>query len=96
MSQYSFIILLSEINNFHSNLQVNGAWSLPNVVCDFYIAMDVICSTSSIFNLVAISIDRWVHKNTLSVNVANVVSCQDGKIDKSKERELFFKFSMHF
>lgn len=42
-------------------LQVNGAWALPDVVCDFYIAMDVICSTSSIFNLVAISIDRWVH-----------------------------------
>lgn len=41
------------------SLQVNaGAWLLPNVVCDFYIAMDVICSTSSIFNLVAISIDR--------------------------------------
>ncbi|CRK99667.1 CLUMA_CG012980, isoform B [Clunio marinus] len=39
---------------------VNGAWSLPNVVCDFYIAMDVICSTSSIFNLVAISIDRYI------------------------------------
>lgn len=46
--------------SFFSPLQVNGAWSLPNVVCDFYIAMDVICSTSSIFNLVAISIDRWV------------------------------------
>ncbi|KRF98842.1 uncharacterized protein Dwil_GK16340, isoform B [Drosophila willistoni] len=39
---------------------VNGAWALPNVVCDFYIAMDVICSTSSIFNLVAISIDRYI------------------------------------
>uniref|UniRef100_A0A182QX70 G-protein coupled receptors family 1 profile domain-containing protein n=1 Tax=Anopheles farauti TaxID=69004 RepID=A0A182QX70_9DIPT len=37
---------------------VNGAWTLPNFACDFYIAMDVICSTSSIFNLVAISIDR--------------------------------------
>lgn len=47
-----------------STLQVNGAWSLPNVVCDFYIAMDVICSTSSIFNLVAISIDRWVSGRT--------------------------------
>lgn len=42
--------------------QVNGAWTLPNVVCDFYIAMDVICSTSSIFNLVAISIDRYVQR----------------------------------
>ena len=40
--------------------QVNGTWGLPNFVCDFYIAMDVTCSTSSIFNLVAISIDRWV------------------------------------
>lgn len=38
--------------------QVNGDWGLPPVVCDFYIAMDVMCSTSSIFNLVAISIDR--------------------------------------
>uniref|UniRef100_A0A6P4EQI3 Dopamine D2-like receptor n=1 Tax=Drosophila rhopaloa TaxID=1041015 RepID=A0A6P4EQI3_DRORH len=40
--------------------QVNGVWALPDVVCDFYIAMDVICSTSSIFNLVAISIDRYI------------------------------------
>ncbi|KAB0798990.1 hypothetical protein PPYR_06870, partial [Photinus pyralis] len=39
---------------------VNGAWSLPSFVCDFYIAMDVTCSTSSIFNLVAISIDRYI------------------------------------
>ncbi|XP_044747684.1 dopamine D2-like receptor isoform X2 [Coccinella septempunctata] len=38
----------------------NGTWSLPAVVCDFYIAMDVTCSTSSIFNLVAISIDRYI------------------------------------
>lgn len=40
--------------------QVNGDWGLPPVVCDFYIAMDVMCSTSSIFNLVAISIDRSI------------------------------------
>ncbi|XP_060854847.1 dopamine D2-like receptor [Rhopalosiphum padi] len=39
---------------------VNGKWGLPPFVCDFYIAMDVICSTSSIFNLVAISIDRYI------------------------------------
>ncbi|XP_037039796.1 dopamine D2-like receptor isoform X2 [Bradysia coprophila] len=38
----------------------NNAWSLPDFLCDFYIAMDVICSTSSIFNLVAISIDRYI------------------------------------
>jgi dopamine D2-like receptor len=39
---------------------VNSKWDLPDVVCDFYIAMDVTCSTSSILNLVAISIDRYV------------------------------------
>ena len=36
-----------------------GEWALPVGVCDFYIAMDVVCSTSSIFNLVAISLDRY-------------------------------------
>ncbi|KAI5726567.1 hypothetical protein M8J76_004900 [Diaphorina citri] len=41
-------------------LEVNGKWGLPDFVCDFYIAMDVMCSTSSIFNLVAISIDRYI------------------------------------
>ena len=57
---FLFFLAFCLIYNLFSslNLQVNGAWSLPNVVCDFYIAMDVICSTSSIFNLVAISIDR--------------------------------------
>ena len=44
-----------------SAFQMNwGMWDMPKVVCDFYIATDVICSTSSIFNLVAISIDRYV------------------------------------
>ena len=43
----------------HCNDQVNwGEWNLPMRVCDFYLAMDVVCSTSSIFHLVAISIDR--------------------------------------
>ena len=34
-----------------------GRGDSPSFVCGFYIAMDVKCSTSSIFNLVAISID---------------------------------------
>ncbi|GIX73863.1 dopamine D2-like receptor [Caerostris extrusa] len=38
--------------------QVNGDWELSDTLCDFYIAVDVTCSTASIFNLVAISIDR--------------------------------------
>ena len=37
-----------------------GDWNLPASLCDFYLAMDVVCSTSSIFNLVAISLDRFL------------------------------------
>lgn len=52
--------------------QVNwGMWGLPKIVCDFYIALDVICSTSSIFNLVAISFDRYIH-STLSKSASAV------------------------
>ncbi len=36
-----------------------GDWTIPFIFCDVYIGMDVICSTASIFNLVAISIDRY-------------------------------------
>ena len=32
---------------------------MSDSVCDFYLAMDVMCSTSSIFHLVAISVDRF-------------------------------------
>ena len=38
--------------------QVSSQWTLPYVICDIYMTMDVICSTASIFNLVAISLDR--------------------------------------
>ncbi|XP_024084448.1 dopamine D2-like receptor isoform X1 [Cimex lectularius] len=72
--------------------QVNGSWSLPAFVCDFYIAMDVTCSTSSIFNLVAISIDRYIavtqpikyakHKNNrrvwLTIVLVWAISCAIG------------------
>ncbi|CAL8111514.1 unnamed protein product [Orchesella dallaii] len=37
-----------------------SSWGLAPIFCDFYIAMDVTCSTSSILNLVAISIDRFI------------------------------------
>ncbi|CAG5043361.1 unnamed protein product [Parnassius apollo] len=71
---------------------LNGEWCLPAFVCDCYIAMDVTCSTSSIFNLVAISVDRYIavtqpikyakHKSNarvwLMVGVAWLVSCAIG------------------
>ncbi|GFS49757.1 dopamine D2-like receptor [Nephila pilipes] len=41
-------------------LFVNVDWELSDTLCDFYIALDVTCSTASIFNLVAISVDRFI------------------------------------
>ncbi|XP_044729159.1 dopamine D2-like receptor, partial [Chrysoperla carnea] len=57
---FEFVLYLVVLNFLCFLFQVNGTWALPSVVCDFYIAMDVTCSTSSIFNLVAISIDRYI------------------------------------
>ncbi|XP_036442504.1 dopamine receptor D4b [Colossoma macropomum] len=37
-----------------------GVWSLNIVVCDWLMAMDVMLCTASIFNLCAISIDRFI------------------------------------
>lgn len=37
-----------------------GVWSLNMVVCDWLMAMDVMLCTASIFNLCAISIDRFI------------------------------------
>ncbi|RWS27606.1 dopamine D2-like receptor, partial [Leptotrombidium deliense] len=39
---------------------INIDWELSETLCDFWIAMDVFCSTASILNLVAISIDRFI------------------------------------
>ncbi|XP_068235788.1 dopamine D2-like receptor [Palaemon carinicauda] len=43
-----------------SIFQWSSYWELGAIVCDLYISTDVVCSTSSIFNLVAISIDRYI------------------------------------
>lgn len=37
-----------------------GIWSLDTVICDGLMTMDVMLCTASIFNLCAISIDRFV------------------------------------
>ena len=44
--------------SFLTFLQVSHQWHLPYVICELYMTIDVICSTASIFNLVAISVDR--------------------------------------
>lgn len=48
----------------------DGVWSLNMTVCDGLMTMDVMLCTASIFNLCAISIDRWVWHRA----VAQVVS----------------------
>ncbi|KAH9389655.1 G-protein coupled receptor, partial [Tyrophagus putrescentiae] len=45
---------------FSLYVMVNVDWELSDLICDLYIAIDVICSTASIFNLVAISFDRYI------------------------------------
>lgn len=35
-------------------------WNLGAALCNFYLAIDVSCSTASILNLVAISLDRYI------------------------------------
>ena len=58
------------------SLQVYDLWTLPFFLCDLYIAMDVICSTASIFNLVAISMDRSVTATSYVEFVhENVIAC---------------------
>ncbi|XP_003743414.1 dopamine receptor 1-like [Galendromus occidentalis] len=38
-----------------------GYWAFGPQFCDTFIAMDVMCSTASILNLCAISLDRFIH-----------------------------------
>lgn len=47
------------INNLSLQFQ-GGVWSLNVSVCDGLMTMDVMLCTASIFNLCAISVDRFV------------------------------------
>ena len=41
--------------------QVNGGeWQLGDIMCDTWVALDVMCCTASILNLAAIGVDRYV------------------------------------
>jgi len=43
------------------HIQMNGSvWRLGDALCDTWVAFDVMCCTSSILNLTAISIDRLI------------------------------------
>jgi len=64
------ILLKSQLNSSDSVsrldmcilVQVNGSiWRLGDALCDTWVAFDVMCCTSSILNLTAISVDRYSH-----------------------------------
>nr|XP_042899805.1 dopamine D2-like receptor [Parasteatoda tepidariorum] len=61
---FADLLVAAVVMPFAVYVLVNVDWELSDTLCDFYIAVDVTCSTASIFNLVAISIDRYV-KNEL-------------------------------
>jgi len=40
---------------------VMGRWPFGRVLCDVWLSADVMCSTASILNLCAVSLDRYLH-----------------------------------
>lgn len=48
-------------DEFSNSLQfLGGVWTLSMILCDGLMTMDVMLCTASIFNLCAISIDRYL------------------------------------
>ncbi|XP_054719151.1 dopamine D2-like receptor [Uloborus diversus] len=54
------LLVAAVVMPFAVYVLVNVDWELSDTLCDFYIAVDVTCSSASIFNLVAISVDRYI------------------------------------
>ncbi|XP_015920481.1 dopamine D2-like receptor [Parasteatoda tepidariorum] len=57
---FADLLVAAVVMPFAVYVLVNVDWELSETLCDFYIALDVTCSTASIFNLVAISVDRFI------------------------------------
>ncbi|XP_070393608.1 dopamine D2-like receptor [Dermacentor albipictus] len=80
---FADLLVAAAVMPFAVYVLVNVDWELSETLCDFYIAVDVTCSTASIFNLVAISIDRFIavtqpikyskHKNSKRVALTIVI-----------------------
>ncbi|XP_028969126.1 dopamine D2-like receptor [Galendromus occidentalis] len=76
---FADLLVAAVVMPFAVYVLVNVRWELSETLCDLYIAIDVTCSTASIFNLVAISIDRFIavtqpikyskHKNSFRVAI---------------------------
>ncbi|KAG5879990.1 hypothetical protein JTB14_033248 [Gonioctena quinquepunctata] len=50
-----------EINTQRKSQRATGYWIFGAQFCDTWVAFDVMCSTASILNLCAISLDRYIH-----------------------------------
>ncbi|XP_076366953.1 dopamine D2-like receptor [Tachypleus tridentatus] len=89
---FADLLVSAVVMPFAVYVLVNVDWELSETLCDFYIAVDVTCSTASIFNLVAICIDRFIavthpikyskHKNSkrvaLTIAIVWIVSAAIG------------------
>ena len=49
------------VMTFAAANDVMGRWPFGTIVCDLWLSADVMCSTASILNLCAVSLDRYVH-----------------------------------
>jgi hypothetical protein len=49
------------VMTFAAANDVLGRWPFGPIVCDLWLSADVMCSTASILNLCAVSLDRYVH-----------------------------------
>jgi len=53
---------------------VMGRWPFGRILCDVWLSADVMCSTASILNLCAVSLDRYLHIRRSLSHICNIHS----------------------
>lgn len=56
-----FLLFLTVASYNVCSIMAAGYWIFGAKFCDTWVAFDVMCSTASILNLCAISLDRYIH-----------------------------------
>lgn len=59
--EYLLLLIQCRFSQFFCVFLFLGYWVFGAQFCDTWIAVDVMCSTASILNLCAISLDRYIH-----------------------------------